>query len=211
MFIFTSKGFPRFCSRSGFTLIELLLVIAVILILSGITFGVARGVQNAQARAKAKGELAVISQSLEIFKSVNGDYPWTTGSSNEVDRAKELAKALMGWKEFDRSGSSVNYRDKVIVPSSGPRAFINPAKLSYSGTLPSKNNEMPTDLYYMDPWGNAYVYNYRTSNVGNWDNFAYVLYSKGSDGSHIAVASNGILETTLRQNSKNVDNIYAGE
>ena len=52
------------------------MVIAVILILAGITFGISRGVQNAQARAKAKAELAIISQSLEQYKSVNGDYPW---------------------------------------------------------------------------------------------------------------------------------------
>ena len=44
----------------GFTLIELLMVIAVILILTGITFGISRGVQNAQARAKTKAELATM-------------------------------------------------------------------------------------------------------------------------------------------------------
>ena len=89
----------------GFTLIELLMVIAIILILAGITFGVSRGAQNAQARTKAKAELAVISQSLEQYKSVNGDYPWVTGIDG-VARAKDLAKALMGWKEFSRSGTS---------------------------------------------------------------------------------------------------------
>ena len=199
--------------QQGFTLIELLMVIAVILILAGITFGISRGVQNAQARTKAKAELAIISQGLEQYKSVNGDYPWVTGSSNEVDRAKELAKALMGWKEFDRSGSSVDYidKDEDTVPSSGPRAFIDPEKLSYSGTLPSNNNVMPTDLYYTDPWGNLYVYKYRTSTASSWDNFGYVLYSKGSDNSHVEVSSDGILDATLRQNSKNIDNIYAGE
>ena len=62
--------------RRGFTLIELLMVIAVILILASITFGISRGVQNAQARAKAKAELATISQALEQFKSRYGDYPW---------------------------------------------------------------------------------------------------------------------------------------
>ena len=44
-----------------------------------------------------------------------------------------------------------------------------------------------------------------------WDNFGYVLYSKGSDNSHVAVSNDGILDATLRQNSKNADNIYAGE
>jgi prepilin-type N-terminal cleavage/methylation domain-containing protein len=64
----------------GFTLIELLMVIAVILILTGITFGISRGVQNAQARAKTKAELATISQAIEQFKSRYGDYPWHDSS-----------------------------------------------------------------------------------------------------------------------------------
>ena len=62
--------------QQGFTLIELLMVITVILILAGITFGISRGVQNAQARTKAKAELATISQAIEQFKSRYGDYPW---------------------------------------------------------------------------------------------------------------------------------------
>ena len=185
------------------------MVIAVILVLAGVTFGVSRGVQNAQARAKARAELANISQSLEQYKSVNGDYPWVN------DEPNEFAKALMGWKEFSRSGTSagsgVTYEDKVDVPSSGPRSFIDPEKLSYSGILPTESNEKPTDLYFTDPWGNDYIYSYRTSATGAWDNFGYVLYSKGSDSSHTAVAGNGILDATLRQDSKNADNIYAGE
>ena len=183
------------------------MVIAVILILAGITFGISRGVQNAQARAKAKAELAIISQSLEQYKSVNGDYPWVNG------KPEEFAKALMGWKEFDQSGSSVNYIDKANVPSKGPRAFIDPKKLSYSGILPTESNEMPTNLKFTDPWGNEYIYKYRISAPidSAWENFGYVLYSIGSDSSHVAVSSDGILDVTLRQNPQNVDNIYAGE
>ena len=191
--------------QQGFTLIELLMVIAVILILAGITFGVSRGVQNAQARAKAKAELAIISQSLEQYKSVNGDYPWVNGAP------AEFAKALMGWKEFDQSGGTPDYKDKDSVPSTGPRSFIDPGKLSYSGTLPIDSDEMPANLKFTDPWGNEYIYRYRTSASGTWDNFGYVLYSKGSDGSDVGVSSDGVLDATLRQNSKNADNIYAGE
>ena len=202
-----SKRNPSKCV--GFTLIELLMVIAVILILAGITFGISRGVQNAQARAKARAELAIISQSLEQYKSVNGDYPWET-ETKELDRAKEFAKALMGWKEFDQTGS-ITYKDKENVPSTGPRSFIDPEKLSYYGILPTESDDMPADLYFTDPWGNGYIYRYRTSTSGTWNNFGYVLYSKGPDSSHLAVSNDGILDATLRKNSKNADNIYAGE
>ena len=80
---------PRLYSLSkrqqGFTLIELLMVITVILILAGITFGISRGVQNVQARTKAKAELAVISQALETYKSKNGDYPWISVNNVSYD------------------------------------------------------------------------------------------------------------------------------
>ena len=210
MQFYTPQSKHNFSNPRGFTLIELLMVIAVILILAGITFSVSRGVQNAQARAKAKAELANFSQSLEQYKSVNGDYPWEAGSG-EIGQAREFAKALMGWTEFSQSGTSVVYRDKSNVPSNGPRTFIDPKKLSYVGILPSQTNDKPTDLHFTDPWGNAYIYNYRTSTSNSWENFGYVLYSKGPDSSHVAVSSNGILDATLRQNSNNADNIYAGE
>ena len=209
MLFYTTSSKRNSFKYGGFTLIELLMVIAVILILAGITFGVSRGVQNAQARAKAKAELANISQSLEQYKLVNGDYPWVN------DEPEEFAKALMGWKEFSQSGTSadsvITYKDKENVPSTGPRSFIDPEKLSYFGTLPTESNKKPTNLYFTDPWGNEYIYKYKSSASGDWNNFGYVLYSKGSDSSHAAVAGNGILDATLRQNSKNADNIYAGE
>lgn len=193
--------------QSGFTLIELLVVIAIILILAGITFGIFRGVQNAQARAKAKAELATISQALEQYKSANGDYPWTTDSV-------ELTKSLMGWKKFVRNGTSVSFVDKgtnEVSDVSGPKSFIDPSKLSTTGTIPTSATTKPTDLKLTDPWGNDYVYLYKTSSTGSWDNFGYVLYSKGSDGTHTAVGLDGIIETTDRNDSKNIDNIYAGE
>ena len=80
--------------QQGFTLIELLMVITVILILAGITFGISRGAQNAQARTKAKAELATTSQAIEQFKSRYGDYPWH--KQGEVDTNKTLLFALTG-------------------------------------------------------------------------------------------------------------------
>ena len=63
-------------SHGGFTLIELLTAMAIVAILAAITFGVLKGVQDAQARTQAKAELAVIQQALEQYKSRYGDYPW---------------------------------------------------------------------------------------------------------------------------------------
>ena len=193
-------------SKRGFTLIELLVVIAIILVLAGITFGISRGVQNAQARTSAKAELAVIAQALEGYKSTHGDYPWAINS-------EELTKALMGWMKFMRTGSSLTFKEVEAddVSAKGPKSFIDATKLRYSGTLPKAANEAPDDVEFLDPWGSAYVYKYKTSSSGSWNNFGFVLYSKGADGFATAVGPDGIITTSIRNSSNNIDNIYSGE
>jgi prepilin-type N-terminal cleavage/methylation domain-containing protein len=199
----------RAARKEGFTLIELLMVIAVILVLAGITFGISRGVQNAQARAKAKAELAVIAQGLEQFKSAHGDYPATQDSS-------EMARALMGWFVFGLNASDepVFTEFSGTVPINGPRSFIDPTKLSTpAGSVPSDPATRPTGtLAFQDPWGNNYVYLYKNgASDTNWDNFGYVLYSKGGDGADTPPGNDGVIDSSNRETPNNIDNIYAGE
>ena len=80
---------------------------------------------------------------------------------------ENLPRHLWDGKNLIKAGSSVVYIDKTNVPSIGPRAFIDPKKLSYSGTLPIDSDEMPTNLNFTDPWGNEYIYKYRTSASGD--------------------------------------------
>ncbi|MGB0744194.1 MAG: type II secretion system protein [Opitutales bacterium] len=186
---------------SGFTLIELLMVIAVIMILSGITFGITRGVQNAQNRSKAKVELITLAQALEQYKSRYGDYPWV------ADDPILFSQALLGWAHFENDSFVL----KSSVPEDGPKPLIDISKLSYDGTLPPSRNTLPDDIVLLDPWGNSYSYYYKTSSGANWDNFGFVLYSSGPDGVSVPVGSDGILTTELREDPDNVDNLYSGE
>ena len=61
-------------------------------------------------------------------------------------------------------------------------------------------------MQFIDPWGNPYVYAYKESK--NWDNYSFVLYSKGPDGTDEKLESNGVLTTRLKNFGKNIDNIY---
>ncbi|HBM85616.1 MAG TPA: hypothetical protein DD423_02310 [Opitutae bacterium] len=195
---------PRISSR-GFTLIELILVIAVIMILAGITFGISRGVQNAQARAAAKAELAVIAQALEGYKSTHGDYPWAADGD-------ELAKALMGWMKFSGPNAAITFGSVGAsdVPATGPKSFIDPSKMDYSGTLPTAANVEPGTGAFLDPWGNDYVYQYKTSATGNWEVFGYHLYSVGENGEDgTTTAATGVF--TRPGGDDDIDNIYTGE
>jgi prepilin-type N-terminal cleavage/methylation domain-containing protein len=199
--------------QAGFTLIELLMVIAVILILAGITFGISRGVQNAQARAQAKAELAVIAQALEQFKSRYGDYPWAAGNPGAVDEnGEQLFKALGGYMTFDTSGADPSFGQKASaeIPATGPKSFIDATKISLNNSsLPTNPTIIPDGFRFIDPWGNAYVYRYKSGKSDGWERFGYILYSIGSDGAAGATipASGEIPE----KDDASLDNIYVGE
>lgn len=173
--------------RQGFTLIELLMVIAVVLILAGITFGISRGVQNAQARAKAQAELAIIATALEQYKSRFGDYPWHDSSDGDYPSvgggatSSMMLYALTGRMRMEREPDQTVSVSKISDNLDNSQVeqmpkFLDVTKFSYQGT-----DNAPEAL--IDPWGNPYIYWYKwENNPGDWDVFGYHLYSMGPNG-----------------------------
>src|SRR5437879_3605973 len=68
-------------ARRGSTLIELITVMIVIAILFAITLGMVRAAKQRANLARARGELAALTQALERYKSYYGDYPQTGGAA----------------------------------------------------------------------------------------------------------------------------------
>ena len=186
---------------AGYSLVEVLLVLSVILILGGITFGTLAGVQSARMKSIAKAEIALISESLFRFKTLYGDYPITVGIENN---AITLSKSLLGWKIFQ--GNPVQMIDLKNVPPEGVTPFIELSKILYEGNVPISDEIIPSNVRFIDPWGNEYVYAYKDSK--EWDNFSFVLYSKGPDGSDSKLEADGILTKKFKNLEKNIDNIY---
>jgi prepilin-type N-terminal cleavage/methylation domain-containing protein len=211
--------------QQGFTLIELLMVIAVILILAGITFGISRGVQNAQARTKAKAELAVISQAIEQFKSRYGDYPWVNTDNVEGVEAKGgahgLMKTLVGWQAVD--GTQAGQNNSLGQLFTRGESVLDVSRLSLSRDWPVGSTEASPsgDTYFTDPWGYPYVYIYKDpaehklgTAGGPWSRFGYILFSLGPDGLASSVGLNeatGEILPDFKDEDENIDNIYAGE
>ena len=208
-------------STHAFTLIELLAVVSVIVILTGITFGISKGVMNQQARAKAKAELAMIAQALEEFKLTYGDYP-VVAEDDPVKsnaNARKLTLALTGYaylKPGDASGTRemVNVNDNQVRDS-----FVDVDKLNFSEPFrdPANPLNVPNSagdldsIYLVDPWRQPYVYVYNTgSSTNSWDNVGYVLFSKGPDRDADlgSIITTGIVDPTT---SKNLDNIYPNQ
>jgi len=177
----------RSCA-SGFTLIELLVVMAIVLILASITFGITRGVQGAQARAKAQGELAVLAQALEQFKLRYGDYPWVTSNRNQ-----SLTHALTGRSIIQRSGNNVTLTSPISLDEVGNEG--RPTFIDITRFNPSQPNEL------RDPWGNLYEYHYKASGGtgSSWEPFGYILYSRGPRNQSLNVSANGTFTLTPSQ------------
>ena len=205
--------------QQGFTLIELLMVITVILILAGITFGISRGVQNSQARTKAKAELATISQAIEQFKSRYGDYPWHQGGGGDsTDNNKMLLYALTGRMVLaDPSPTDNTTEIAAIEITDEAEIDKNPKFLDDSKFSTTKIGQSSTNL--LDPWGNPYIYWYKWDNSPNaWDVFGYHLYSTGPKGSSANTSikakinnSSGVFDDDFRDVANAEGIIFAGE
>ena len=202
-----SNSHRNLSRTSGFTLVELLTVIAVIALLASISFGISRGVQNAQARAKVKAELAVMAQALEQFKSTYGDYP-RIETTSVTENAEELLRSLLGYRVLEQNDAG-DIEMSDVTPAR--KSFLNPDKVGTSADVPV--DAPPTSEYFIDPWENPYVYIYNRTDGGSWDNFGYVLFSSGPDGSEnvSGVDTDGLMDATFLEDKDNLDNIYAGE
>ncbi len=189
----------------GFTLVELLTVIAIIGILSAITFGVVKGVNERAAIGQAKAELAALSQALEAYKRQYGDYPRTQS-------AARLLQSLIGLR--GPLGADLS-------SSTSKKSFIDIAQFSLND---SNGNPFSVDtLYLIDPWGRSYLYFYNTNtnpaNPSTWVAPSYTLYSVGPDGKSFGNSANnttsvvdtatGLPKANLDTDPGAADNIYA--
>ena len=183
----------------GFTLLELLTVMGIIAILAGIVLGVGRRANESGKIARAKVELAALSNALEAYKTQYGDYPQTLNSS-------VLLQSLIGKVGPNSSSTAIN-----------GRALIESAKFSIAtAALP----DVPVDPFtnpsavLLDPWDNPYLYAYSTAANG-WKNSSFVLFSAGPDGvATLPLPLNGIIDAlydNTQQNGRaiNTDNLYA--
>lgn len=210
--------------RSGFTLVELLMVFAVIAILAAITFGISSGVRNAQNRAKAKVELAALSQAIEEYKSRYGDYPLHDASlGGYPSTAGEPTSSVLLYSLTGRTtqtpvpGSNPNV-EKIADSLDDPEVenrpkFIDVTKFDYAGP-----DDAPEAL--LDPWGNPYIYWYKWDDAdpNAWDQFGYHLYSTGPGGEEANDAikdkiteSTGVLDDNFREVADAEGIIFAGE
>lgn len=82
--------------RKGFTLIEMLMVVAVIIILSGILFKITSLVTRNTGRAKALHDMQQLKNALEEYYSIYGMYPPCEGVGYHYEGEK-MRKGALGY------------------------------------------------------------------------------------------------------------------
>ncbi len=173
---------------AGFTLIELLTVITIIGILASIAFTVMSGINQKKNIARAQADIKLIEVALDAFKRQYGDYPQT-----QVDT--EMFDALMG-----RRGPSQAFNSSA----SYGKVFLDYGRLTLTNPDPKTVNSVGANAI-VDPWGQHYVYVYKSPAIG-WKNPNYTLYSSGPDTkAHVTFDNQGFPITSDSTNSDNIN------
>ena len=186
----------------GFTLMELMVVMIIIGVLFGIIFTGASYLFSAQEEKKAKAEIETISLALKQFESEYGDFPTATIQDSEEIRGRILFMSLSG--NLDVEGEEIDPEEKrnSLLPldsfTLGQKKDDNVDPYSLNGDQLLGNVSAGEDIFIIDPWENAYVYEYPRSDGHD----GYLLFSKGPDGS----ASSFTSELTSTPEKKDIDN-----
>ncbi|GAB4173929.1 MAG: hypothetical protein Fur0032_13570 [Terrimicrobiaceae bacterium] len=152
----------------AFTLIELLVVMAIIAILAGLVLSTAGYVQKKGATSRAEAEVAALSAALESYKADMGDYPTGTNKAANTNQANPTNNAFLRAALAPFGSNSLNPLNKVY--------FEFP-----KGMGPSTATPTATNVPVLDPFGEAYGYQYPGDPNRSGTNF-FDLWSRAGTG-----------------------------
>jgi prepilin-type N-terminal cleavage/methylation domain-containing protein len=156
------QGFRH--SRAGFSLMELVVVVAIIVVLAGLTMGAFNFVNQSNARKKAEVQIKLMEDALEKYKADNRSYPENSDAIGE--RGDEVVFKALYWDGFqDRANGGVIYLGE-----------LDPDNNTKSGQQWIQGKDAQARI--VDPWG--HFYRYRTGEQAR--NPDYDLWSVGRDG-----------------------------
>jgi type II secretory pathway pseudopilin PulG len=169
----------------------MLVVVALAAVLSGSVLGLAGGAHARAAGMRAKADLAVLAQAIEVWRCEYGGYPST-------EDPEELYEALTG-----RRGPGNRVLDQP------GRTFVEPARFCLRDP-----DHAAAGNVLLDPWGQPYRYVRYSRMLGGCEAPGCVLFSGGPDG--CAKPDDpprsgdraGVPDLTAPENA---DNIYAGQ
>jgi prepilin-type N-terminal cleavage/methylation domain-containing protein len=150
----------------GFSLMELIVVVAIIVILAGLTLGGFALVNQKTARDTAKVQIGLIQNALETYNSDNRSYPPNPDPMGE--RGDEVLYKYLYYDGFEARESG----GVVYMPEFDPENNAKSGQKWMQG--------LGAQARIVDPWGN--FYRYRSADSPGAQNPDFDLWSMGADG-----------------------------
>ena len=188
----STRSFSRTAFAKGFTLMELMVVVAIIVVLAGLTVGGLKSMQRKQADSKCKTQIKLLENALEDYKSDMGLYPKRIAGDNTGSNTLYRALFYEGYDYNERKGDS----DTAPASTDGTAVKIYLAELDPTSTkqgwssTPGGSGDASKPIgennTILDPWGFNYNYLPAVDENGNEDiechNPDFDLWSNGPDG-----------------------------
>lgn len=188
---------------------EVMAVMVIIGILFGIIFTGASYLFSAQEDKKAKADIETITLALKQFESEHGGFPVASRNESEEHRGKILFMTLSGWLDLNGDEIEKDIRGNSFLPTDsftlGKRDGNNIQPYTLSGDQLLGDIEESEEIFMIDPWASAYVYEFPRSDGHN----GYLLFSKGPDRKSSSFSSE--LTSTPEKQSIDEDNIPENE
>lgn len=153
-------------ANHAFTLLELMTVLLVISVLTAMVVGVAGMVSTKASKARAKVEIAMLSQAADAYKNDNGNYP-RTDETDKLDPRKDFSPTSKKYEEaslaFYRELTGDKGPDRAKpdgIPDADTPVYLKEfdlriVKRSQSTQGGSNKTEVK---YFQDPFGFPYGY-----------------------------------------------------
>jgi general secretion pathway protein G len=150
----------------GFSLMELIVVVAIIVVLAGLTLGGFSLVNQKTARDKAKVQIKLLETALETYNSDNRSYPPNPDPMGE--KGDEILYKYLYYDGFEARDSG----GVVYMPDFDPENNAKSGQAWMQGT--------GAQARVVDPWGQ--FYRYRSGDSTGAQNTDFDLWSVGPDG-----------------------------
>ena len=145
-----------------FTLVELMFVVAILVILIGISWVAGTKVLRSQAKQKTKAEIKMLVSAMHQYKERFGSFPPSANYNGPLNFGEYLSKVQpnAGW-------------------SSGNRPmFIDFTKNNFNVSITSYDDPNAGSTTIRDPYEQDYIYIYSHSDEPD----KFLIYSVGLDG-----------------------------
>lgn len=131
-------------SDCAFTLLELIVVIAIIVVLAGLSFPAVQSILERAKKVQAKNDLTQIVTAVNAFYTEYGRYP-TTATTDAAATYGGSASSKALFDELRAKTANLNTRQIVLISPPEDAIAANP------------KGKIGSDGQFHDPWGNAYL------------------------------------------------------